>query len=75
MLKVYGAEPDHRFGMSDDDPKNLDLIIKAMCDCKIKHITKRFFVINTHQGEWVKLEVFPVDYPVTGRASEDELIA
>jgi len=74
-LEVYGAEPEHRFGMSDDDPENVDLIVKAMCDCKTKHLSKRFFVINTHQGEWVKLEVFPVNYPVTGRAAADEMIA
>jgi hypothetical protein len=38
-------------------------------------LKKRFFVINTHQGEWVKLEVFPVNYPVTGRAAAGEVIA
>ena len=63
----YGPELEHRFGMSDDDPGNVDLIIKAMCECKKKYLDKRFFVINTHHGEWVKLEVFPVDYPVTSR--------
>jgi len=57
--------------MSDDDPKNVDLIIKAMCDCKKKYLDKRFFVIDTHEGEKVKLEVFPVDYPVTGRSEVD----
>ncbi len=60
--------------MSDDDPQNVDLIVKAMCDCKARHMRKRFFVINTHQGEWVKLEVFPVSYPVTGRAAAGEVI-
>ncbi len=74
-LLKYGAEPEHRFGMSDDDPQNVDLIIKAMCDCKLKHPTKRFFVINTHHREWVKLEVFPVDYPVTGRGPRGEIVA
>jgi cytidine deaminase len=74
-LRVYGTEPEHRFGMSDDDPRNVDLIVKAMCDCKTRHLGKRFFVINTHQNEWVKLEVFPVDYPVTGRAAAGEVIA
>ena len=73
-LETYGAEPEHRFGMSDDDPENVDLIIKAMCDCKKKHMDKRFFVINTHHGEPVKLEVFPVDHPVTGRADTDDAI-
>jgi hypothetical protein len=65
-LQKYGAEPDHHFGMSDDDPLNVDLIIKAMCDCKVKYMQKRFFVINTHKGEWVKLEVFPATHPVAG---------
>ena len=73
-LELYGAEPEHRFGMSDDDPKNVNLIIKAMCDCKKKYLDKRFFVIDTHEGEKVKLEVFPVDYPVTGKAAENELV-
>ena len=73
-VNAYGAEPSHRFGMSDDDPKNVDLIIKAMGDCKQKYIDKRFFVINTHGGEHVKLEVFPIDYPVTGQADEGETI-
>jgi len=73
-LEIYGAEPEHRFGMSDDDPKNVDLIIKAMCDCKKKYPDKRFFVIDTHEGEMVKLEVFPVDYPVTSRAEHGEVV-
>ncbi len=61
-------------GMSDDDPENVDLIIKAMCDCKKKYLDKRFFVINMHECEQVKLEVFPVDYPVTRKADTDESI-
>ena len=64
-LKTYGDKAEHRFGMSDDDPENVDFIIRAMCDCKKKHSDMRFFVINTHKGEHVKLEVFPADYPVT----------
>ena len=74
-IDEYGYEPEHHFGMSDDDPQNVDLIIKAMCDCKQKYPDKRFFVIDTHAGEMVKLEVFPVDYPVTGRrVSGDPLV-
>lgn len=60
--------------MSDDDPENVDLIIKAMCDCKKKYLDKRFYVIKMHKGEQVKLEVFPVDYPVTRKADTDESI-
>jgi hypothetical protein len=62
-MEKYGLEPSHYFGMSDDDPKNVDLIISAMLECKKKYMDKRFFVINTHVGEMVKLEVFPVDVP------------
>ena len=70
-IEQYGSELEHRFGMSDDDPQNVDLIIKAMCDCKKKYMDKRFFVIGTHEGENVKLEVFPVDFPVTGQPESD----
>jgi cytidine deaminase len=73
-MEEYGSEPEHRFGMSDDDPQNVDLIIKAMCDCKNKYPDKRFFVINTHEGEWVKLEIFPVNFPVTKRVSANEVV-
>jgi len=66
-LAKHGSLPAHTFGMSDDDPENVSLIVRAMCECKKKHIDKRFFAINTHLGEEVKLEVFPVDFPVTGR--------
>jgi len=58
--------------MSDDDPKNVDLIIKAMCDCKKTHPDKRSFVVYTHEGEHVKLEVFPIDFPVTRRTEPSE---
>lgn len=64
-LELHGAAPLHRFGMSDDDPKNVVLAISAMRDCKLLHPDKRFFVINTHHGEYVKLEVFPMEHPVT----------
>lgn len=73
-LQQYGALPAHRFGMSDDDPTNVSLIVKAMCDCKTKYVDKRFFVINTHQGEHVKLEVFPADMPVTGHAEAGDCV-
>ena len=73
-LKIYGSVPEHRFGMSDDDPNNVDLIIKAMCECKNKYPDKRFFVINTHKGEHVKLEVFPINFPVTKNVTADEIV-
>lgn len=70
-LVTYGPEPEHRFGMSDDDPNNVHLIIAAMRDCKQKYPGKRFFVIDTNYEEKVKLEVFPVDMPVTGQPEVD----
>lgn len=70
-LDTFGAGVPHRFGMSDDDPQNVHLIISAMCECKKKYLDKRFFVINTHQGEMVKLEVFPVNFPVAGHPEAD----
>lgn len=63
-LEKYGSEPDHFFGMSDDDPSNVSLIITAMCECKKMYQNMRFFVINTHLGEKVKLEVYPDNMPV-----------
>jgi predicted enzyme related to lactoylglutathione lyase len=64
-LARYGSGPPHRFGMSDDDPANVVLAISAMRDCKLKYLDKRFFVINTNGTEFVKLEIFPVNDPVT----------
>jgi hypothetical protein len=68
-LAQYGAEPPHRFGMSDDDPNNVTLAISAMRDCKVKYPDKRFFVINTNREEFVKLEIFPMAHPVTAAAT------
>jgi catechol 2,3-dioxygenase-like lactoylglutathione lyase family enzyme len=68
-LQRYGTQPPHRFGMSDDDPNNVTLAISAMRDCKLKYPDKRFFVINTNQQEFVKLEIFPMDHPVTASSS------
>jgi len=68
-LRKYGAAPPHRFGMSDDDPNNVVLAISAMRDCKVTYPDKRFFIVNTNQQEFVKLEIFPMDHPVTAGAA------
>ncbi|MES2768791.1 MAG: hypothetical protein V4596_06555 [Bdellovibrionota bacterium] len=57
-MKTYGINPHHRFGMSDDDPKNLELIYKAMLILKHKYPDNSFFVIHTHESDYVKEEVF-----------------
>jgi hypothetical protein len=41
-LEKYGLKPCHRFGMSDDDHQNVDLIITAMSDCKKKYPDNAF---------------------------------
>lgn len=65
-IAEYGIDAELRFGMSDDDPANVALIIRAMTEAKLKYRDKRFFVVNTHFDQMVKLEVFPVDFSVTG---------
>lgn len=57
-MQVYGYNPHHRFGMSDDDPKNLELILDAMQTLKRKYPENSFFVIHTKDASFVKEEVF-----------------
>ncbi|HLE09858.1 MAG: hypothetical protein A2504_10925 [Bdellovibrionales bacterium RIFOXYD12_FULL_39_22] len=54
----YGNNPHHRFGMSDDDPKNVELIEQAMIELKKKYNETSFFVIDTHNGGQIKKEIF-----------------
>jgi hypothetical protein len=70
-IKHYGGNLPHRFGMSDDDPSNVRLIVTAMRDCKKKYPDNRFFVINTYEGEKVKLEIFPYDMPANTKMEMD----
>jgi hypothetical protein len=57
-FKEYGENPAHRFGMSDDDPTNIKLIIEAMQDLKTQYPKNSFFVIDTQHGGLVKQEIF-----------------
>jgi hypothetical protein len=57
--EVYGLNYPHRFGMSDDDPKNLRLIMEAMGELKNQYPHMSFFVISTYNGGFLKQEVFP----------------
>jgi hypothetical protein len=57
-LRVYGFSPYHRFGMSDDDPKNIELIIEEMTRLKRRYPEMSFFVFDTHKGQHLKREVF-----------------
>jgi len=57
-IEVYGASPFHRFGMSDDDPHNIELIVEEMRTLKVRHPEMSFFVIETQGGHFVKWEVY-----------------
>lgn len=57
-LREYGAEYPHRFGMSDDDPKNIQLIVEEMASLKKEFPHLGFFVIETKGGVLVKAEVY-----------------
>lgn len=53
----YGHSPFHRFGMSDDDHKNIELITEEMRELKSKYPDMSFFVIETHKESYSKREV------------------
>lgn len=57
-FEVYGTNPHHRFGMSDDSPDNLHLITDAFRTLKRTYPENSFFVIDTHQERFVKQEIF-----------------
>lgn len=56
-LELYGDSPHHRFGMSDDDPKNIQLIFEEMTRLKADYPQMSFFMIETHDGNFVKHEI------------------
>ncbi|MFZ3231903.1 MAG: hypothetical protein WA160_16975 [Pseudobdellovibrio sp.] len=56
-IEVYGYSPHHRFGMSDDDPKNIQLIVEEMSRLKSSYPEMSFFMIETHNGDFTKHEI------------------
>jgi hypothetical protein len=56
-IKDYGYSPHHRFGMSDDDEKNVELITQEMKYLKRKYPEMSFFVIQTFKDSFIKREV------------------
>lgn len=56
-ISVYGYSPHHRFGMSDDDPKNIQLIVEEMTRLKARFPEMSFFMIETQHGSFIKHEV------------------
>jgi hypothetical protein len=57
-IAVYGPSPHHRFGMSDDDGHNVELIVEEMKVLKSRFPEMSFFVIETQNGRFVKWEVY-----------------
>ncbi len=56
-IKKYHYSPYHRFGMSDDDPHNVELITEEMKLLKQKYPEMSFFVIQTFRDSFIKNEV------------------
>ncbi|MBX3039416.1 MAG: hypothetical protein KF789_01755 [Bdellovibrionaceae bacterium] len=56
-LELYGYSAHHRFGMSDDDPKNIQLIVEEMTRLKNDYPEMSFFMIETHEGSFLKHEI------------------
>ena len=53
----HGYNPNHRFGMSDDDHKNIELIAEEMRSLKSEYPEMSFFVIETHKDSFSKYEI------------------
>lgn len=56
-IELYGYNAHHRFGMSDDDPKNIQLIVEEMTRLKARFPEMSFFMIETQHGSFIKHEV------------------
>lgn len=56
-IEIYGFNAHHRFGMSDDDPKNIQLIAEEMARLKSRFPEMSFFLIETQHGNFIKHEV------------------
>lgn len=57
-FNTYGHSEFHRFGMSDDDPRNLELIVEEMTRLKADYPHVSFFVFDTQKGQLIKREIF-----------------
>lgn len=56
-IRKYGHSDFHRFGMSDDDEGNIELIVEEMKVLKQKYSNMSFFVIQTFEDSFIKWEV------------------
>lgn len=60
-FETYGYNTYHRFGMSDDDPHNVQLITEAMQELKRDFHENSFFVFDSSGRELVKREILVND--------------
>lgn len=74
-VERYGENPFHRFGMSDDDPHNIELIVEEMKELKTRYPEMSFFVIETQAGRFVKWEVYPDRTEATLCAKDQDVAA
>ncbi len=56
-IELYGYNPHHRFGMSEDDPKNIQMIVQELTRLKSDYPEMSFFMIETHEGQFMKHEI------------------
>jgi len=56
-MRLYGENPYHRFGVSDDDPRNLEHIMAALTELKARYPDNAFFVIDSSRDPLIKTEV------------------
>lgn len=73
-FEIYGYNPHHRFGMSDDDPKNIQLIYEEMRRLKTDYPEVSFFLIETHKGDFVKHEILLSGITSSSNASPDSVV-
>lgn len=57
-FRKYGYNPNHRFGVSDDDPRNIEEITATLVEIKKKYPDNAFFVIDSSEGKIQKTEIF-----------------
>ncbi len=56
-ISIYGNNPYHRFGMSDDDPRNIELIEEEMRLLKNEHPKMSFHIIYSAPSGDIKREI------------------
>ena len=72
-ISIYGYSDFHRFGMSDDDPGNIDLITESMVELKSKFPRMSFFVIQTYENGFEKREILEHEVKTIITKSESKL--